>query len=129
MPEYTCPVANSIPGPWYAIMNAMIGTLVFVILSALGIHYSGALSVLLIHLFQSLAGILTRYSDYFPMQDSRSYDNTGHKYNVSRILNSNIEFSEDLYKAYSPLFLSSTLALAYGISFASIAAVIVHTAL
>ena len=72
---------------------------------------------------------LNRYSDYFPMQDSRSYDNTGHKYNVSRILTSNLEFSEDLYKAYSPLFLSTTFALAYGISFASIAAVIVHTAL
>jgi hypothetical protein len=107
----------------------MIGTFVFVILSALGIHYSGAWSVLLIRLFQSLTEISIRYSDYFPMQDSRSYDNIGHKYNVSRILNSNLEFSEDLYKAYSPLFLSTTFALAYGISFASIAAVIVHTAL
>ncbi len=63
------------------------------------------------------------------MQDSRSYDNTGNIYNVSRILDGNLEFQEDLYKAYSPIFLSTNFALCYGISFASMTAVIVHTIL
>jgi hypothetical protein len=49
------------------------------------------------------------------MQDSRSYDNTGNVYNVSRILDGNLEFQEDLYKAYSPIFLSTNFALCYGI--------------
>lgn len=63
------------------------------------------------------------------MQDSRSYDHFGNKYNVSRILDSNFEFNEEQYKAYSPIFLSTNFAIAYGTSFAAIAAVIVHTAL
>lgn len=98
--------------PWYAIMNIMIGLFIFFICIPLGIHYSGSW-----------------YADYFPMQDSRSYDNTGHRYNVSRILDSEFRFSEKLYKAYSPIFLSTNFALCYGIAFASNSAVIVHTAL
>lgn len=70
-----------------------------------------------------------RYAEYFPMQDSQSYDNTGHLYNVSRILNSNLELNETLYKAYSPIFLSTNFALSYGISFATMAAVVVQVAL
>ena len=61
------------------------------------------------------------------MQDSRSYDNMGKRYNVTRILDSNFVFNEDLYRAYSPIFLSTNFALCYGLSFAAIAAVIVHT--
>jgi OPT family small oligopeptide transporter len=63
------------------------------------------------------------------MQDSRSYDNTGTKYNVSRIMNPDLTLNIEAYKAYSPVFLSTNFALCYGISFATIAAVLVHTAL
>jgi OPT family small oligopeptide transporter len=97
--------------PWFATANTLIGLLLFVIIPALGIHYSGAW-----------------YSDYFPMQDSSSYDNTGSTYNVSKIL-TNYQFDEAKYQAYSPIFLSTNFALCYGISFAAIAAVVVHTAL
>lgn len=93
-------------------MNTLIGLFIFFIFTALGIHFSGGL-----------------YADYFPMQDSRSYDNTRHRYNVSRILDSNYQFNEELYKSYSPIFLSTGFALCYGISLAGIMSVIVHTAL
>ncbi|SZF03594.1 unnamed protein product [Blumeria hordei] len=98
--------------PWHALMNTMIGLLIFVIFPALGIHYSGAW-----------------LSDYLPVQDSRSYDNTAQRYNVSRILNSKLQFNEAEYKSYSPIFMSTNFALSYGNSFASITAVIVHTIL
>lgn len=83
--------------PWYAIANTLIGLFIFVIVSALGVHYTG-----------------TWYADYLPMNDGRSYDNTGKPYNVSRILDASLEFSEELYQNYSPVFLSTNFALNYG---------------
>lgn len=63
------------------------------------------------------------------MSDSNSYDNTGAAYNVTKILNSDYTFDEAAYKEYSPLFLSSTFALCYGLSFATITSLIIHTGL
>jgi hypothetical protein len=83
---------------------------VFMLISTIGIHYSGVW-----------------YSKYLPISDSTSYDNTGSVYNVSRIITPEYELDIGKYKAYSPLFLSTTFALQYGLSFATIIAVIVHT--
>jgi hypothetical protein len=69
----------------------------------------------------------TWYSEFLPMSDSSTYDNTGAAYNTTRILTS--EFTLDLkaYQEYSPLFLSTTFALSYGLSFAAIASLMVYT--
>ncbi|QSZ37283.1 hypothetical protein DSL72_009377 [Monilinia vaccinii-corymbosi] len=48
------------------------------------------------------------------MNDGRNDDNTSKLYNVSRILDANLESSEDLYKKYSPVFLSTNFALNHG---------------
>ncbi|CAI4211109.1 unnamed protein product [Parascedosporium putredinis] len=98
--------------PFHAIANVTAGIIVFFVFLSMGIHFTG-----------------TWYSDYFPVQSSISYDNTGKEYNVSRILNSQFLFDEEAYKAYSPLFLSTQFALAYGLSFAAVTAVVVHVAL
>ena len=47
-------------------------------------------------------------------------------YNVSRIINDDSSFNLEAYKAYSPLFLSPSFAITYGLSFASIAATLTH---
>ncbi|KAL9070772.1 MAG: hypothetical protein Q9157_005697 [Trypethelium eluteriae] len=96
--------------PWHAIANTLIGLFVFIILSALGIHYTGAW-----------------YSEYLPMSDSNSYDNTGSTYDVHKILTPDFRLDLAAYQNYSPLFLSTTFALCYGISFATIVALIFHT--
>lgn len=88
----------------------MIGVLIFPIILGLGLHFSG-----------------TFYADYLPISTGGSFDNTGSAYNVSRILTPEYVLDPELYAAYSPLFLSTTFAITYGISFASITAVIVHT--
>ena len=62
----------------------------------------------------------TFYAKYLPMSTSTSYDNTGNEYDVSRILTPEHTFDIAKYKAYSPLILSTTFALAYGLSFASV---------
>lgn len=66
---------------------------------------------------------------YLPISDSNSYDNTGQTYDVSRILTPQYTFDEAKYKEYSPLFLSTPFMLAYGLSFATMIAVLVHIAI
>jgi hypothetical protein len=67
------------------------------------------------------------YSAYLPLVSSHSFDNTGQIYNVSNIINADSTFNLQAYKAYSPLFLSASFAMAYGLSFASITATLTHT--
>lgn len=69
----------------------------------------------------------TWYAKFMPMSSSVSYDRYGNRYNVSRIINKEtLTFNKAEYEKYSPLFLSTTFALLYGLSFASIIATIVH---
>lgn len=98
--------------PWHAIANTMIGVVLFWWFATLGVHYNGVW-----------------FSQYLPISDSQSYDNTQKLYNVSKILTPQYTLDLEKYQAYSPLFLSTTFALTYGLSFASIAAVLVQTAL
>jgi hypothetical protein len=67
------------------------------------------------------------YSAYLPLVSSHSFDNTGARYNVTKIVNADASFNAEAYKAYSPLFISASFAMAYGLSFASISATLTHT--
>lgn len=71
----------------------------------------------------------TWYAQYLPISSSGSFDNTQQRYNVLRIVGKNLSFNRKAYEEYSPLFLSTTFALSYGLSFASTTATIVHTVL
>ena len=68
----------------------------------------------------------TWYGLYMPISSRDSYDNTGAPYNVTKILTEDNTLDLEKYKAYSPLFLSTTFALSYGLSFASITATLTH---
>ena len=61
------------------------------------------------------------------MVSSQSFDNTGNTYNVSRVINDNATFNPNAYKAYSPMFISITFAMSYGLAFASISSTFTHT--
>lgn len=98
--------------PWHGIANTLLGMVIFYWIVTCAIHFKG--------LF---------YAEYLPISDSNSYDNTGNLYNVSRILNEKQEFDLEKYKSYSPLYLTITFALSYGLQFATIVAVLIHTAL
>lgn len=69
------------------------------------------------------------YGKYLPISDSGSYDRFQGSYNVSRIVGDNLTFDKAAYKKYSPLYLSATFAISYGMSFASTTATVVHAAL
>jgi hypothetical protein len=67
------------------------------------------------------------HSQYMPISSLNAYDNTGHLYNVSRILNPDVAtLNKEAYDKYSPLYLSTTFVVSYGLSFLSIASTITH---
>lgn len=103
-------VGSPLIPPWFAIGNTLIGVVVFYIIGASALHYTGTWS-----------------AQFLPMSDSATYDNTGSSYNVTRILTPEFRLDLAAYKAYSPLFLSTTFAMSYGLSFAAIASLIVYT--
>lgn len=61
-----------------------------------------------------------------PISSSGSYDRTGASYDVTKIITNGL-FDEEKYRAYSPLFIPATFIISYGVQFAAITAVIVHT--
>lgn len=72
----------------------------------------------------------TWYSQYLPISSSGSYDRYGGPYQVKKIIDkATLTFDKKAYEAYSPLFLSTTFAISYGLSFAAILATIIHTIL
>lgn len=69
------------------------------------------------------------YGKYLPISSVNTYDRFQQVYNVSRILTKTNVFDIEGYQNYSPLFLPTTFAVSYGMSFASISSTIVHTCL
>ena len=98
--------------PFFAIVNTLIGVVIFFVLGGLGVKYTHAW-----------------YGDYLPIASTHAFDNTGGLYNVSSILTPELTLDVDAYKAYSPLFLGTFFSLCYGVSFGALSAIIVHTAL
>ncbi|KAG6523350.1 hypothetical protein ZIOFF_013206 [Zingiber officinale] len=55
----------------------------------------------------------------FPMVSTNIYDSTGHKYNISRILDSNtLSLNQEAYDKYSKVYFTTSLIYSYGFSFA-----------
>ncbi|KAJ7139039.1 small oligopeptide transporter, partial [Mycena epipterygia] len=65
------------------------------------------------------------HAQYLPISSMNAFDNTGKYYNHTRIIKAG-KLDLDAYQAYSPLYLSTTFAMSYGLSFMSITATIVH---
>jgi OPT family small oligopeptide transporter len=110
----TITTANSSPlmAPWWSEVNVLFGFVLFFWIITPALYYTN-----------------TWYSQYMPIMSSKSYDRFGKSYDPSRILNPDVTFNEDLYKAYSPLYLPVSFALTYFLSFASLTCVLVHVGL
>ncbi|KAF8631657.1 hypothetical protein AX17_005059 [Amanita inopinata Kibby_2008] len=105
-------IGSPLATPWWAEANVLAGFLFFFWILTPALYYTNAWE-----------------SQHMPISSRGSYDNTGHKYNVTRIINPDTTFNEEAYKNYSPLFLSTTFAISYGLSFASITATLTHALL
>ncbi|KAL2830529.1 OPT oligopeptide transporter protein-domain-containing protein [Aspergillus cavernicola] len=71
----------------------------------------------------------TWYSAYLPLLDSNTFDNTGRIYDTRRVMNSNGTVNAEAYRAYSPMFIPAGFAVTYGVAFANLTGIFVHTAL
>ncbi|KAI2624799.1 OPT-domain-containing protein [Xylaria nigripes] len=68
------------------------------------------------------------YSSYMPMLSASIFDNTGHVYDVGKILTKDFLFDKDAYSKYSQVYLPITYVLSYGLQFAGLASLLTHTA-
>ncbi|KAI0264939.1 OPT oligopeptide transporter [Gloeopeniophorella convolvens] len=101
---------SPLPVPWWAAANIGMAVVFFYWFICPILYYSNVW-----------------FTSYLPMVSSNSFDNRGKSYNVTRIINADASFNDEAYKAYSPLFLSASFAISYGLSFASITATLTHT--
>ncbi|GAB2299383.1 oligopeptide transporter, partial [Dionaea muscipula] len=103
------PLAN----PGFAIINQMAGFFLFVYIVLPIAYYTNVYE-----------------ARKFPFISSHVFDYTGHKYNVSRIVDEKT-FSLDMpeYNNYNKIYLSVFFALSYGMGFAALAATISHVIL
>ncbi|KAH7920260.1 OPT oligopeptide transporter [Leucogyrophana mollusca] len=102
----TSPLAT----PWWSEANVLVGFVVFYWIITPILYYTN-----------------TWNAQYLPLLSRSSFDNTGAHYNYSRILTPDNRLNLTAYEQYSPLFLSTTFAMSYGLTFASITATIMHT--
>ncbi|KAF9042221.1 small oligopeptide transporter [Panaeolus papilionaceus] len=102
-------IGTPLATPWWAEANIFGGFVFFFWILTPILHFTN-----------------TWFAEFMPISSRTSYDNTGGSYNVTRILNPDSTFNLEEYKAYSPLFLSTTFAISYGLSFASITATLMH---
>ncbi|KAK4696054.1 hypothetical protein P7C71_g1808, partial [Lecanoromycetidae sp. Uapishka_2] len=63
-----------------------------------------------------------------PIISSAVFDDTGKPYDVSRILTNDYHFDQEAYNKYSKVYLPITYVLSYGVQFASLSALVTHTA-
>ena len=97
--------------PWWAAANVFAGLAIVMWIIAPILYYRNAL-----------------YSAFMPIVSSVVFDNTGKPYDVMRILDSNYLFDEKKFLSYSPIYLPVTYALSYAVQFASLTALVTHTA-
>ena len=62
-----------------------------------------------------------------PLLSSSTFDNTGKSYNITRVVDSNLDFVLSKYQEYSPMYISMSYSLSYALSFAAVTAIVVHT--
>ncbi|KAL8946262.1 MAG: hypothetical protein Q9222_007318 [Ikaeria aurantiellina] len=97
--------------PWWAAANVVAGLVIIMWIVAPIVYYTNSF-----------------YSAFLPILSSAVFDDTGKPYDVSRILTPDFLFDQDKYKAYSKVYLPITYALAYGVQFAGLSALVTHTA-
>lgn len=66
-------------------------------------------------------------SAYLPLLSSSTFDNTGSSYNITRVVDDNLNFVLSKYEEYSPMYISMSYSLTYALSFAAVTAIVVHT--
>ncbi|THH31568.1 hypothetical protein EUX98_g2630 [Antrodiella citrinella] len=102
-------IGSPLATPWWAEGNVAVGFVLFYWILTPILYYTNVW-----------------FSQFMPILSRSAFDNTGQPYNVSRVLTEDYTFDREAYNSYSPVFLSTTFAVSYALSFASITATLVH---
>jgi len=102
-------IGSPLATPWWAEANIFAGFVFFFWFLTPVLHFTN-----------------TWFGEFMPISSRISYDNQMNTYDVKRILTPESTINLEAYHSYSPLFLSTTFAISYGLSFASITATLVH---
>ena len=103
-------ISSPMVTPWWAECNMMVMFVLCIWLVAPILYFTN-----------------TANMAYFPFASTNAFDNTGHPYNVTRVVKENtLEFNDEEYHRYSQLFLPATYAVSYFAGFACAIAVLVH---
>ncbi|TFK31608.1 small oligopeptide transporter [Crucibulum laeve] len=102
-------IGSPLATPWWAEANVMVGFFFFYWFLTPVLYYTDVW-----------------HSQYMPISSLSAYDNTGLPYNVSRVVDEDATLDVAAYNDYSPLYLPTTFAMSYGLSFLSITATITH---
>ena len=98
--------------PSWALVNVFCGSILFLWIISPALHWS--------NVWQGM---------YLPFSSSGNFDNTGKPYNTTLVMNPDYSLNETAYYNYSPIYLPTTSALSYGLGFAGVASILVHTVL
>ncbi|EST08368.1 Oligopeptide transporter, OPT superfamily [Kalmanozyma brasiliensis GHG001] len=98
--------------PWWAECNVFAGFVMFIWVAAPIMWFKNAW-----------------YQAYLPFNTGQSFDRYGQPYEISRVIPNGSDLDQQAYEEYSPLYLSTTLALVYTTGFAMLTSVLTHTVL
>lgn len=97
--------------PAFALVNLGFGGLLF-LLGTVGIAFTG-----------------DKFNRYLPLISNKNYDNTGVKYNTTRVVTADLRLDEAAYHAYSPLYIGPAFSLSYAMGFAGLISNLTHVTL
>ncbi|WRT70010.1 OPT family small oligopeptide transporter [Kwoniella shivajii] len=103
-------VNNPLATPWWVIGNVLGGFLFFIWFLGPILYYSNIF-----------------YAKYLPFSSARVFDNTASTYNVTKIVREDATLDVAAYDGYSPVYMTVTSALSYGMNFAAITSTVVHS--
>ncbi|KAJ9094171.1 hypothetical protein QFC19_008021 [Naganishia cerealis] len=103
---------NPLTTPFYITANCFAVIVIFYLFVAPILYYSNVWN-----------------SGYLPLLSSSTFDNTGKTYNITRVVDKNLDFVLEKYEQYSPMYISMSYSLSYALSFASVTAILFHTVL
>ncbi|XP_042421311.1 oligopeptide transporter 7-like [Zingiber officinale] len=105
-------LGSPLASPWFATANVAVGF------------------VLIMYVITPIGYWLDFYkARSFPIFSDGLFASTGQNYNISGIIDPNFHLDIDAYEKNGPLYLSTFFAVTYGVSFASLTAIISHVLL
>lgn len=110
--SYISALNNPLVTPFFATMNVVGGAMLLGFPVILAVYFTN-----------------TWYTGYLPINSNHLFDNTGSRFNVSRIINSDFTLNVQEYENYSPAYQTAGNAVVFFFFFAIYTATAVHAGL